>query len=366
MTFLGYILPFLLVLTPLVFVHELGHYLVARLFGVKIEVFSIGFGPEIIGWNDRSGTRWKVSCIPLGGYVKMKGDANAASMPSAQTETSKQNDTLQEKGVLQRIAISFAGPLANYVFAFVIFLTVFLSYGVPSLSPVISQIAPNSAAMSAGFQTGDRIVSINGQAIQEFNQATKIIQKKPGKLIQFAVRRNGKLISLEARPTISSSGHEQRGVLGIQASQWDIRRQSFFGSVTFAFKKTINISRQIIDNVIGVFSGRVSLENMGGALMMAKLSGDFFSSGIVALLGFAALLSVNLGLINLLPIPVLDGGHIFLYAIEGISGRKLSEKFIERIYFLGMLFLLSLMIVTTWNDLKKLRVFSIVSQIFSQ
>lgn len=370
-TFLQYVLPFLAVITPLVFIHELGHYLVARYFGVKVSVFSIGFGPEIIGWNDRQGTRWKISWLPLGGYVKMKGDANAASMPKKDAPQADQGpqkppgDTLQGKTPWQRIAVSLAGPLANYILAVIVFFCIIMVSGLSTLT--IDQIPPGSAAQRAGFLAGDQIVQVNNAPAQSFEKVARIVQNSPEKTLHFQVKRGSQLISLETRPQMRSvnphkPGAKKIGYLGFSPK---VEHPNPFVAFGAAVQKVWQISADILSSLGSIITGAQSFKSMGGALMMAKMSGDVFSAGLMTLLSFAALLSVNLGLINLLPIPALDGGHILLYGIEGVCGRTPSEKVTEWIYLLGMIFLLGVMTLAIWNDFQNLKLFSFFSKLIN-
>lgn len=355
-----YIIPFLVVLSILVFVHELGHYLVARYNGVGVDVFSIGFGPEVFGWNDKSGTRWKVSWLPLGGYVKMVGDADAASTPDQEglkkmSEDARQK-SLHHKSVWQRIAVSSAGPLANYLFAILVFSILFATVGQRYTVPVVQAIQEDSPAAAAGFQTGDRILSIDGEPVERFEDLVMIVQQHPGDPLQIVFNRQGRILNVSATPMLSQTtdrfGHTHKiGLLGIQSAESAYVKRSWATTVWYATKETIFITTQTLKALGQIIIGSKSSDGLGGPIRIAQMSGEIAQSGIVALIWFMALLSVNLGLINFFPVPMLDGGHLLFYFIEVIRGRPLSEKAQEWGFRIGFGLIIGLMILATSNDL---------------
>jgi regulator of sigma E protease len=356
-----YIIPFLIVLSILVFVHELGHYLIARYNNVGVDVFSIGFGPEVFGWNDKAGTRWKVSWFPLGGYVKMVGDADAASTPDHEA-LEKMTKELREKSlyyktVWQRIAVSVAGPFANYLFAVLIFAVLFATVGQRYTIPVIGKVIENSAAEKAGIKVGDRVTSIDGEPIERFEELQMIIQGHPGDKLDIVVDRNGHILTLTAVPTLSEIkdrfGNKYKvGLLGVQpSSEPGFIQRSWLNSWWYALKETYTLSEQTLKALGQVIIGAKSSDGIGGPLRIAQMAGDVAQSGIVALAWFMALLSVNLGLINLFPVPMLDGGHLLFYFIEAVRGKPLSEKAQEWGFRIGFTLIVGLMIFATWNDI---------------
>ncbi len=355
-----YVIPFLVVLSILVFVHELGHYLVARYNGVGVDVFSIGFGPEVFGWNDKAGTRWKVSWFPLGGYVKMVGDADAASTPDKEA-LKKMNAELRSKSlyyktVWQRIAVSIAGPAANYLFAILVFSVLFATVGQRFTLPIIEGIQENSAAAKAGIQPGDHVKSIAGQKIERFEDLQMIVHERPGESLDIIVDRNGHILNLTAVPTLSeikdNFGHVTKaGLLGVKGSKPGFIQRSWYNSWYYATKETYNLSVSTLKALGQIIIGTKSADGLGGPLRIAQMSGEVAQSGMVALIWFMALLSVNLGLINLFPVPMLDGGHLLFYVFEVIRGKPLSEKAQEWGFRIGFGLIIALMLFSTWNDL---------------
>lgn len=370
----SYLLPFLGVLTVLVFVHELGHYSVARYNGVKIDVFSIGFGPELLGWNDRAGTRWKISLLPLGGYVKFYGDADAASTPDLQTlgqmTDEGKSQSLFHKTVWQRIAVSAAGPLANYLFAIVVLTSLFVAVGYRTTEPVIVDVLPQSVAEAAGLQKGDRVLKVQGQEVRRFEDITAITQENPEKPLTLEIDRQGRIFSVPITPRLSVMqdrfGYTHKvGVLGIKSGAVSFQEKGFFSSIGFATKDVFVISYQTLRAVGEMIMGTRSADGMGGPLRIAQMSKEVSDLGLIALLWFTALLSINLGLINLFPIPMLDGGHLLLYFIEILKGKPLSEKAQEWAFRGGFFIVLALVFFTTWNDLNQFHFFHWIQKIFS-
>lgn len=364
---LSYIIPFLVVLTIVVFIHELGHFLVARYNGVKVEVFSIGFGPELFGWDDSAGTRWKVSMIPLGGYIKMLGDADASSRPDeALTESLSAEDkakTLQSKTVGQRIAVVTAGPAANYILAVVLMAGLFMYNGEPQFTNTIGKIAEHSVGYRAGLQAGDKITKINETSINKFTDLVDALKPLEGHEIQITVEREGAtspVVLNGEMMKIDPNTHEKKPIaqLGIAPSGYTYEKHGALDSVKTAFSTVWNLSVKTLQSLGQMIMGKRSADELGGILAIGEMAGKSAKSGFVDLIWFIALLSVNLGLINLLPIPVLDGGHILFYSIEGIRGKPVSPKVQEYAFLAGLVFVLSIMLFSTWNDLSRLKFFS--------
>ncbi len=356
-------LSFIFILSVVVFIHEMGHYVVARYNGVRVDVFSIGFGREIFGWNDRAGTRWKVSLVPLGGYVKMFGDADATSMPGDDVPKMTPQEravSFHHKRLGQRTAIVLAGPLANFVLAVVIFAVQFATLGqpiVPSEVPAeISMIAAGSAAEEAGFVLGDRVVRIDGKQIERFEDMQKIVRVSANNLLVIVVLRDGVEVILEAipRPTeTTDSLGDQRviGLLGVTASGVKMLRRGPLDAVGAAVEETAGLTVRMLQLLGKVIVGEQSFKELGGPVLIAQISGQVAERGMGTVFWFMALLSVNLGLINLFPIPVLDGGHLLYYAFEAIRGKPLGPRAQEYGFRLGLAMVLTLMVVVTWNDI---------------
>lgn len=361
----GYLVPFLFVLTIVVFFHELGHFLVARWCGIKVIVFSIGFGPEIIGFNDRYGTRWKLSAVPLGGYVKFFGDDNAASVPDTQaaaamTEAEKR-DSFQHKQVGSRAAVVAAGPIANFILAILIFAGVFMTVGKQTTTARVDAIAPNSAAQAAGFQPGDLVLAINGSPIANFADMQRIVSISAGEPLNIDVERGGVHVMLKATPERKelkdNFGNVHRiGVLGISRSMQpgDIKTEKAgpFQAIAMGAQETWFVVDRTLSYIGGVFTGREAADQLGGPIRIAQVSGQVATAGFVALIHLTAVLSVSIGLLNLFPIPLLDGGHLLFYGIEAIRGRPLSERAQEFGFRVGLALVVMLMIFATFNDIK--------------
>ena len=351
--------PFLVVLTVLVFVHELGHYLSARRNGVKVQTFSIGFGPELLGWTDRSGTRWKLSLIPIGGYVKMFGDADATSMPGEAVEEMTEAEkavSFFHKRLVQRAEIVAAGPAANFLFAIIVLAGFFMTVGQPFTPADIGEVIAGSAAERAGLKPKDTIVAIDGKAIERFEDIQQIVGLDDGETLQVQVRRNGQELTLTATPSVEEEkdifGNVHRiGRLGIKRTGTEFLRRDPLSAVYRAVGETWNITAGTLTAAGQMVMGRRTADELGGPIAIAQMSGVVARVGVVDLIRFMALLSVNLGLINLFPIPVLDGGHLLFYAAEAIRGRPLGQRAQEYGFRLGLALVLTLMIFVTWNDL---------------
>jgi regulator of sigma E protease len=366
------IVPFLLILTVLVFVHEFGHYWVARRNGVRIEVFSIGFGPELFGWWDKAGTRWKFSAIPLGGYVKMFGDSDASSMlPAGGAASLVQGDrdvSFHYKRLGQRAAIVAAGPAANFVFAVVVLALLFMTYGQPFTPPEVGQVSPGSAAAAAGFKPGDVILSIGGKPIQRFEDVQQLIRMSPGVRMSISVRRDGRPLTLDATPTPTNmtdrfGNHYAIGLLGISRNGVKYVRRDPLTAMAQAGAETWDLSASTLKAVWQIAMGTRPTDELGGPLRIAQMSGEVAQGGVVSIVWFLAVLSINLGLINLFPIPVLDGGHLLFYAAEAVRGRPLGQRAQEYGFRIGLALVLTLMVFATWNDLVHLRIVEFVKKL---
>jgi len=350
---------FLIVLTVLVFVHELGHYLVARRNGVRIETFSIGFGPELFGWWDRAGTRWKFSAIPLGGYVKMFGDSDATStLPTAglaELSAAERAVSFPGKRLGQRAAIVAGGPLANFAFAIVVLALLFMTYGQPFTPAKVGEVMSGSAAEAGGIRAGDTVVRIDGQAIERFEDILQVVQPSPNVPLTIVVSRDGKLVTLHVTPRLVTEtdrlGRHQVGRLGIRVGAIQYVRRNPASAVVRSVEETWNLSATTLKGVWQMVIGRRSADELGGPLLIAQVSGQAMQLGIGPLLWWIAVLSVNLGLINLFPVPVLDGGHLLFYAAEAIRGKPLGERAQEFGFRVGLALVLTLMVFATWNDL---------------
>jgi regulator of sigma E protease len=360
---LGYLIPFLFVLSLVVFFHELGHFLIARWCGVRVMVFSIGFGPELVGFNDRYGTRWKISAIPLGGFVKFLGDDNPASAGSASLADVAEAERAQSfivQPVLKRAAIVVAGPLANFILAIVIFAAVFMLYGRQTMSARVDSVQPGSAAAAAGFQPGDLVISINGHVIDNFAEMQRIVSTSAGETLAVTVDRNGVKHVLHAVPKLKeikdNFGNVERiGILGISRSMApeDLKARPVppLQAVWMSVEETWSVIDRTLSYIGGVISGREAANQLGGPIRIAQMSGQVASFGFVPLIQLAAVLSVSIGLLNLFPIPLLDGGHLLFYLIEGVRGRPLSERAQEVGFRIGLAIVLMLMIFATFNDI---------------
>jgi regulator of sigma E protease len=361
---IGYIIPFLFVLTIVVFFHELGHFLVARWAGVKVLTFSLGFGPELAGFNDRHGTRWKISAIPLGGYVKFFGDESEASTPASAETLARMTEeeragSFHHKKVGSRAAIVAAGPIANFILAIVIFTCLFTFFGKPSTTARVDKIEANSAAERAGFQVGDVVLAIDGKNIGSFSDMQRFVSVRAGDTLTFTVKRGDSTLQLKGTPELREVkdpfGNAQRlGILGIT-------RATTPGEVTtekvdpatalwLGVKETWFVIEQTLAYIGNIFTGRASADQIGGPIRIAQISGQVATLGIIPLLHLAAVLSISIGLLNLFPVPLLDGGHLLFYTAEVLRGRPLSEKSQEYGFRVGLVLVLMLMVFAFYND----------------
>jgi regulator of sigma E protease len=361
----NYVIPFLAVLTVLVFVHEMGHYLVARWCKVRIQVFSIGFGPEIYGLNDKHGTRWKFSAIPFGGYVKMYGEQSPDSADPDDHPPMTEEDkavSFYNKTLGQRAAIVFAGPAANFIFAILVLAGLFCFLGQPYTPPDIGTVVESSAAERAGLKAGDVFKRIGSEEITRFEQVQRIVQLAPAQPLTIVVERKGQPVTVTATPDsveVQRFGSTQRiGQLGVTRPTGDmvLVRYDPFTSLWKATERAASLTVDILDALGQIISGHRTAEELGGPVRIAQISGDMAQAGLVMVIQFAAILSINLGLINLFPIPMLDGGHLVFYGIEAIRGRPLGERAMGYSLNIGLALIFGLTVFVTWNDLVQLRV----------
>ena len=366
---LGYIVPFLFILTVLVFVHEFGHYFIARRNGVRVDVFSIGFGPEVFGWHDRAGTRWKFSAIPLGGYVKMFGDNDASSgLPAAglsRMTPAEREVSFHYKRLGQRAAIVVAGPAANFVFAIVVLAILFMTFGQPFTPAQVGQVQPGSAAERGGIKPGDVIVKINGASVQSFENVQQDVRLNPGVPMAIVVKRDGRDLTFNVTPTKTEltdrfGNHYEIGLLGIARNGVDYVKRDPATALLQAGAETWTLSADTLQAMWQIVIGTRGTDELGGPLRIAQMSGDVAQGGIVAVVWFMAVLSINLGLINLFPVPVLDGGHLLFYAAEALRGKPLGQRAQEYGFRIGLALVLTLMVFATWNDLVHLRIVEFV------
>jgi regulator of sigma E protease len=355
----SWIVPFLFTLTIIVFFHELGHFLVARWCGIRVLVFSMGFGPEVAGFNDRHGTRWKISLIPLGGYVKFFGDDNEASVPDPAVLAAMSEDERKQsffgQSVGRRAAVVVAGPLTNFILAIIVFAGVFIVFGKPTVVPRISAVQPNSAAAAAGFEPGDLVTAIDDRSIDNFVDMQRIVGFSGGHPLKIVVDRGGIPVTLTATPEIRGG----KGVLGVTRSNepGDVRVETVgvLDAVGLGADKTWFIVETTLSYIRDVFVGRQSADQIGGPIGIARISGQVAELGWGALFDFIGVISVSIGLLNLFPVPLLDGGHLLFYFIEAIRGRPLSERAQEVGFRIGLAIVVMLMIFATVNDILHLR-----------
>jgi regulator of sigma E protease len=371
---LTYIVPFLIILTVLVFVHEFGHFLIARWNGVRVEVFSIGFGPEVFGWWDRAGTRWKFSTIPLGGYVKMFGDSDASSglpVPGlARLAPAEREVSFHYKRLGQRAAIVAAGPAANFLFAVAVLAILFTTYGQPFTPAEVGQVQPGSAAEKGGIQPGDVIRSLDGSTVHRFEDVQQIVRLNPGVPMSIVVSRDGQEQTLRVTPSQTEltdrfGNHYQIGLLGIARSGMEYVKRDPATAIIQAGAETWNLSVSTLKAIWQIIIGTRATDELGGPLRIAQMSGEVAQGGVVAVLWFMAVLSINLGLINLFPVPVLDGGHLLFYAAEALRGKPLGQRAQEYGFRIGLALVLTLMVFATWNDLVHLRIVEFVKGLVS-
>ncbi|NDW04228.1 RIP metalloprotease RseP [Jiella pacifica] len=359
-----YVVPFLFVLTIIVFFHELGHFMIGRMCGIKALTFSVGFGPELIGFTDRQGTRWKLAAIPLGGYVKFLGDENAASVPDQDAvdrmSEAERRQAFPSASVARRAATVAAGPIANFILAIVIFAGVVFANGRVVGDPVVSGVEPNSPAAAAGFQPGDRVISADGEAIDYFSDLQRHVAAVGPNPIAFQVERDGRPVELTVTPRMETREDEfgnsfTMPIVGLRAENvngsFRVENLGPVESLQYGVSQTWFVAAQTVGFIGEVVTGRQSADQIGGPIRIAQVSSQVSTIGIAALLNLAALLSISIGILNLLPIPMLDGGHLLFYAFEAVRGRPLSERVQEFGFKIGLALVTMLMIFAFWNDI---------------
>ena len=361
---IGYAIPFLFVLTIVVFFHELGHFLVARWAGVKVLTFSVGFGPELVGFSDRHGTRWKISAVPLGGYVKFFGDETEASTSSPEALASMSEEeravSFHHMKVGPRAAIVAAGPIANFLLAIVIFTCLFTFFGKPSTTARVDKVEANSAAAAAGFRVGDTVLAIDGAKIDSFTDMQRVVGTRAGERLTFTVKRGEGTLQLQGTPELrvvkDAFGNTHKlGVLGItrQTAAGDVltERVDPLTALWLGVKETWFVIDRTLAYIGGVFTGREAADQVGGPLRIAQISGQVATIGMAALIHLSAVLSISIGLLNLFPVPLLDGGYLLFYLVEAVRGRPLSERAQELGFRIGLGLVLMLMVFATYNDI---------------
>ena len=363
----GYIVPFLIVLTLIVFVHEMGHYLAGRWSGIGVTAFSVGFGPELIGFTDRHGTRWKLSAIPLGGYVKFHGDDDAASTPDYDAledlPEAERKRTFLGAALWKRAVTVAAGPIANFILAIAIFAVMFSIYGRQVADPVVAEVRENSAAAAAGVRPGDLLVALDGNPVATFDDVRRYVSVRPEISIVVTVKRDGETLDLPMVPqrtelTDQFGNKMELGIIGIVTNQEAGNfRVVEYGPVEAIGQGAIqswHIVTGTFDYLSNLVTGRMKADQLGGPIRVAQASGQMATLGVAALLQLAAVLSVSIGLLNLMPVPVLDGGHLMFYAVEAIRGRPVGPGAQEVAFRIGMALVLMLMVFATWNDISML------------
>lgn len=358
--FFLYLLAFILIIGPLVFVHELGHYAAGRYFGIKAEAFSIGFGREVAGFTDKRGTRWKFGWLPLGGYVKFAGDMNPAGQPSPEwlaLPAVERAQTFQAKPLWQRAIVVAAGPITNFLVAIAILGAFAVAYGEAKIPAVAAGIEEKSAAAAAGLKAGDRFVSIGGRQVETFDDMMRFTSLRAGMKVQIEYVRDGqpgrteavigRLVEKDRFGNVTS-----RGVLGVLRPEERVRTPvEWWQAPVVGFNRTVSLVGTMIDGLGQLIMGRVPVSELGGPLRIAKYSGEMLSLGFEQFVIMAALISINLGFINLLPVPVLDGGHLLFYAVEALRRKPVEPEVMEWAFRGGVMAILALMLLVTFNDL---------------
>ena len=351
---------FVCMLGPLVFFHEFGHYIVARIFKIPAEAFSIGFGRELVGWTDKQGTRWKIAWLPLGGYVRFVGDMTPASNPAEAGSIPEEDRdrAFQFRPVWQRFLVVLAGPAANFLLAIIIFAAFFAAIGAP-LTNVVGGVKEGTAAAAAGLQPGDKIVSVANRPTPTFDDIRSVVALRAGEKIPLEFERAGSVhevqVTLTSDVEPDALGRDfKRGLLGIYPAEGALERVPVTRAVPLAVQYTANLTRSIVDGLVQLVRGRVSPKQLGGPITIARVAGQGAELGALPFVQLLALLSINLGFINLLPVPMLDGGHLFFYAMEAVRRRPISAQALEWAFRGGLAIILSLLLFTTINDLASL------------
>ena len=369
---LSYLIPFIVLIMIVVFIHEYGHYYFAKKYGVGVTDFSIGFGQEILGWNDKSGTRWKICWIPLGGYVKFFGDRNVFSQADQEKILEKYNEEDRKKlfvlkPLYQRVLIVFGGPLANFLLALVIFFSIYTFVGKDFTPAVINEVQNESPAMVGGLKNNDIILEIDGNEVKSIMDVSKYIMMSTDDLIDFKIKRSYEEFLLKIKPNIilgeDNLGNKIKkrvvGIkLGAQNNEINHVKLGPAQAIYHAVNEVYYVSSSSLKYIGAMIFGKADTSQLGGPIRIAKISGQVAEFGLLAFISMLAYISISLGLVNLFPIPLLDGGHLMFYAFEKVLGRPLSQKTQESFFRIGMFLLLSLMVFTTFNDLKDLGLFS--------
>jgi regulator of sigma E protease len=343
---------FALVLGVLVSFHEMGHYLAARACGIRVEAFSLGFGPALKTWVDRRGTEWRISMLPLGGYVKMYGMSPEARAESdADAEPFSASEAYCEKKVWQRSIVAAAGPVANFLLAMVLFAVLLGFTGRQVALPVVGEVLPHSAAAQAGLQQGDKVIAVNGKNVTLFEDLRQVVVASPGKDLALQVHRGSADLTLTAHIQAAPGGGS--GLLGVKSGAFRAEHVGVGGAILGGVTETWDALRQTVLGLVSIISGQTGADELGGPIAIAHMSGQVAQLGLTSLIGFIALLSVNLGLVNLLPIPVLDGGHLMFYAAEAVRGRPVPPRAQEYGYRLGMAIIACIFVFASFNDLAR-------------
>lgn len=344
-------LAFLVVLGVLIFIHEMGHYVAARWRGVHVDAFSIGFGRAIASWHDRRGTEWKLSWIPLGGYVKLHGQAPNEELPEAQRTIERVGQTFHDKPVGDRAIIVAAGPIANFLLAILLFAGLYGIHGVPRGLTAVAAVTQGSPAERSGILPGDVILALDGQRISRFEEVQRHIQPRADQRVVIRVQRAGAELELEAVPEASRGRDGQSiGILGLQGGQARMERLGVFEALWAGTLQTADVSWSTLYGIGEMIAGTRSARDLGGPIRIAEVSGQAATLGLPALINLMALLSVSLALLNLFPVPMLDGGHLLFYSVEAIRGRPLPPRILEFGFRAGFAVLIGLFLFATWND----------------
>lgn len=361
-----YLVPFVFVLTIVVFVHEMGHFLVGRWCGIKVDAFSLGFGRELAAFTDRKGTRWRLAALPLGGYVKFHGDATVAGgtdeIAARRMPESERSVSFFAQPVWKRAATVVAGPVANFILALVVFVGIFAAYGRAILLPRIDSVVAGGAAEAAGFQKGDLILEIDGAKVESFTDLQRIVTASPGRTLQIVLDRAGRAVTLSATPRMAEIstplGKNRAGVLGINAGShaedWRVERYGLADATRLAVHESWFVVSRTATYLAGLISGRESADQLSGPAGLAQASGEMAKIGFAAVLNLIAVLSISIGLLNLMPIPLLDGGHLAFYLVEAVRGRALNQRAQELGFRIGLAVVGGLMLFATYNDIARL------------